>query len=278
MLVDRRLPWPADASRDVALQSLVGHMASSSTERTRVQLVMPTRHEGIEVALYRRPVGPFVGYQRASSVGCAESVRDRAVKLFESDESAFAAPALTEILVCTHGTRDVCCGSLGTAVFGQLSEMYAWSSAHRVRRTTHLGGHRFAPTVLLLPSGTVWAWVTAELMQDIIEQVAPVATAVEHFRGAMGMPQPEVQAVDAALFAGFGWSWLSRPRTGTVVERCGPETSVRIDHITDDRQWVSTATVRTASLLPVPTCGVPLDGSESTQAQWTVTSLSTTEF
>ncbi|MCH6165329.1 sucrase ferredoxin [Pseudonocardia alaniniphila] len=53
------------------------------------------------------------------------------------------------LLVCTHGRRDRCCAldgrALATALTG-VDELDVWEC-------THLGGHRFAPTALVLPTG-----------------------------------------------------------------------------------------------------------------------------
>jgi hypothetical protein len=52
--------------------------------------------------------------------------------------------------VCGHGSRDRCCALRGTAVYGalarRLGEEELWVSSH-------LGGHRFAANVLVLPAG-----------------------------------------------------------------------------------------------------------------------------
>ena len=55
------------------------------------------------------------------------------------------------VLVCTNGKRDRCCAIDGRPV------ALAADAAHpgRVWETTHLGGHRFAPTAVVLPSGSV---------------------------------------------------------------------------------------------------------------------------
>jgi hypothetical protein len=69
--------------------------------------------------------------------------------------SLFSNPAPGEavrgpmVLVCTHGKRDRCCAKFGFDMFKALvasGEVDVW-------QTTHLGGHRFAPTVLELPRG-----------------------------------------------------------------------------------------------------------------------------
>lgn len=55
------------------------------------------------------------------------------------------------VLVCTHGRRDVCCARLGVPVFRELTRDMAGSGL--VLQTSHVGGHRFAPNVVLLPHG-----------------------------------------------------------------------------------------------------------------------------
>jgi hypothetical protein len=53
------------------------------------------------------------------------------------------------LLVCTHGRRDRCCALDGRALAMALTgvdELDVWEC-------THLGGHRFAPTALVLPTG-----------------------------------------------------------------------------------------------------------------------------
>jgi hypothetical protein len=56
------------------------------------------------------------------------------------------------LLVCANGRRDRCCGHAG----GRLAEqLWAGADDGRVLTSTHLGGHRFAPTALLLPWGVL---------------------------------------------------------------------------------------------------------------------------
>lgn len=54
-------------------------------------------------------------------------------------------------LVCTNGRRDVCCAESGRPVAAALTRRWPESTWE----TTHLGGHRFAATLLALPSGLV---------------------------------------------------------------------------------------------------------------------------
>lgn len=61
-----------------------------------------------------------------------------------------AADPVTDpvLLVCAHGRRDVCCAVYGRSLVADLGGEDA-----DVWECTHLGGHRFAPTGLVLPTG-----------------------------------------------------------------------------------------------------------------------------
>ncbi len=52
-------------------------------------------------------------------------------------------------LVCTNGRRDKCCAKFGRPVYEALRE----SAGEAVWQSSHIGGHRYAPTLLFLPHG-----------------------------------------------------------------------------------------------------------------------------
>ncbi|WP_458686015.1 sucrase ferredoxin [Nocardia tengchongensis] len=56
------------------------------------------------------------------------------------------------VLVCAHGKRDQCCALLGRPIAASLA------AAHpdRVWECSHTGGHRFAPAVIVLPTGLTY--------------------------------------------------------------------------------------------------------------------------
>ncbi len=53
------------------------------------------------------------------------------------------------LLVCTHGRRDRCCALDGRALALAVGDTDVWECSH-------LGGHRFAPTALVLPTGYLY--------------------------------------------------------------------------------------------------------------------------
>lgn len=75
------------------------------------------------------------------------------------------------LLVCTHGRRDVCCALDGRAL---VTSVLAGSPelAPHVWESTHLGGHRFAPTALVLPTGYLYGRLDPAAAVDVLKAAA----------------------------------------------------------------------------------------------------------
>jgi hypothetical protein len=78
---------------------------------------------------------------------------------------AGAEPAEPVLLLCTNGRRDVCCALRGRPV------ALAAGSARpgQVWEASHTGGHRFAPTGVLLPHGATLARLDEDLCTQVID-------------------------------------------------------------------------------------------------------------
>lgn len=93
-----------------------------------------------------------------------------------------AAEYLTEerlFAICTNGRRDVSCARYGTPVFQEFRKevgLSAW-------QTTHLGGHRFAATLVCLPEGVVYGFVDPEDTLDLIVHTRKSTVRLDKLRG-----------------------------------------------------------------------------------------------
>jgi hypothetical protein len=67
--------------------------------------------------------------------------------LREALDSPLPSQKFQAYIVCTHGSRDPCCGLLGIPVYQALSAQ----GSRPVLQVSHLGGHRFAPVVGVFP-------------------------------------------------------------------------------------------------------------------------------
>ncbi len=72
-------------------------------------------------------------------------------------------------LVCTNGKRDLCCAKWGVPIYRLMAEI----APAQVWQTTHIGGHRFAATLVCLPEAVTYGWVEAD-------DAAPLIRAHQH--------------------------------------------------------------------------------------------------
>jgi hypothetical protein len=256
LLVEVPLPWPKDIGDHPALATTVSPLAVALGARLQGLVPDPARAAAGEalVVLHRAGPGPFRGFERYTAVAPAADV---AAGVRTVAASTTPDPA-SEVLVCGHGARDRCCGSLGTALHSGL--VSGGGGGRLTHRTSHLGGHRFAPTALLLPEGTVWAWLDGPLLGAIVDRRVTPAALRDHYRGSLAMPHPAAQVVEAAVFAAVGWEWLDHARTGAVVDDgdAGPDRwTVRIDSTAGTWDGV----VERTGSAPQPVCGQPLSAA-----------------
>lgn len=124
-----------------------------------------------------------------------------------------------DIAVCTHGSRDACCATFGFPMYLKMHAAATQLPDTRVWRCSHLGGHRFAPTMIDLPAGRSWGLVDESAAKAIMFQSGDVAELLPHIRGSVIHKAAELQMLEAEVFARIGWSWLEWQQSGEVLER-----------------------------------------------------------
>ncbi len=106
------------------------------------------------------------------------------------------------LLLCTNSRRDVCCALEGRPVAESLAADPEYSS--RVLEVSHLGGHRFAPTALLLPSGHAFGRLDPQSARAVLDAAAVGDLGpVDHHRGRTSLAQP-AQSAETATRAAEG--------------------------------------------------------------------------
>jgi len=101
------------------------------------------------------------------------------------------------LLVCTNSKRDVCCALEGRPVAESLAADPAYST--RVLEVSHLGGHRFAPTALLLPTGHAFGRLDPASARGVLDSAAVGELGpLDRHRGRTSLPQA-AQAAESAV-------------------------------------------------------------------------------
>ena len=105
--------------------------------------------------------------------------------------------------VCTNGKRDRSCAVRGAATY----RAFADQAGATVWMTTHLGGHRFAPTLLSLPDGFCYGRIHPQDVAQFVEYGQQNAIWLEKLRG-----QSRYTAVEQAA------DYFLRQETGRIEE------------------------------------------------------------
>jgi hypothetical protein len=147
--LEHRGAWPHDLHH-IPEPAVAAFAARAAAAEWRLQLI-------------RRPG------RRSADTGCRVLLTDTTPSVARTTQLTVAGPAelaavplpaageplpgttVTDplLLVCTHGRRDRCCALDGRALALAVGDADVWE-------TSHLGGHRFAPTAVVLPTGYVY--------------------------------------------------------------------------------------------------------------------------
>lgn len=137
--------------------------------------------------------------------------------LSASDEDA--EPML---LVCTHGTRDACCAVRGRPIVATLAK----ALPDEVWECTHLGGHRFAGTLLSLPDGACLGRLDPDTALAAVTALRAGAVDAQYLRGTTRWIPP-VQAALVAVLGAHGPAAIDDVMPGLVKED-GARTTVEV--------------------------------------------------
>ncbi len=205
LLVEQPFPWGREGLR------------TSRFERdTALAIEARAREEGVRVQAIRRPGRTsedtrrrwmFVDTRDSSrSIRCGEFSEEAELLELPFDGSRGRLDPGPLYLVCSHGRHDPCCGERGRPVVASL----AASRPERVWQASHLGGCRFAPTVLVLPLGIMYGRVPPSAAADVVAAAEAGEVLGGLFRGRIGIP-PAAQAG-----IGFAHECLTMPRVKDV--------------------------------------------------------------
>ena len=193
VLLEQPGPWGPDAVVDSHLDPHVGRELKRWCLDRPVRLGLIRRvgrHADALPLPARRTLliarsDPHQSTLRLESISDPRSVLDLDLSRLLDDSDSLSSNASRTLLVCTNAKRDRCCALLGRPLAVELEETFDGD----VWETSHLGGHRFAPTVVSLPDGYLFGGPTAATLGTAAcrgrstltppEQVAEI-TALRH--------------------------------------------------------------------------------------------------
>ncbi|MGA5504639.1 sucrase ferredoxin [Streptomyces umbrinus] len=283
LLVEQPGPWGAKALTSSHLDPALGRALERAAEGTGVRVALirrPGRHADCHTVAERQV---YAAHTTPGNVWLHKAITSNPERLLELDftELGEGLPGTFDMaldgaphtgdplaLVCTNGKRDRCCALLGRPLAAEL----AASGVDGIWEVTHLGGHRFSPTLLVLPYGYAYGRAEAHAVKEILQGVREGRVVTEGCRGSSAWERPGQAAELAVRTAAHedAAGALSVVRT----EGSAPRWEVTVAH-TDGRHWLVTV-AQGAALPPRPeSCGSAL-GSPARMDVMAVRELSRT--
>ena len=200
LILEHDGPWGVKGVDDSQLpHELLSHLEQLSAHipslRTQLARQPNTSPEGVRAFFAR--VSP--GAQALWEVTAAswDAFRQLDLPALLRGEQLASASLRVEpyFFVCVHGKRDRCCAQRGMPLYSELAAI----APGRTFVTTHLGGHRFAATMIVLPHGICYGRVPSEA-GAAIEQAHARREIFDlaHVSGQASY-ESEVQAADVSI-------------------------------------------------------------------------------
>ena len=195
LLIEHPGPWPHEPS-DAVLPDLLRTVVDEAVELSiRVQLI---RRPGAR----RTGDGVLVGWTAGSEPWLRRGSLSGGLNGLDLEELAAGGPvafgsSVSEpvFLVCGHAQRNACCARFG----GPLAQGLAARYPGQVFQTTHVGGHRFAANLVILPHGLYYGPVGLAEATAAIGAYERGAVTPGRYRGRAGQPRPTQQAEHEVL-------------------------------------------------------------------------------
>ncbi|MGA5289384.1 sucrase ferredoxin [Streptomyces pseudogriseolus] len=263
LLLEQPGPWGAKALTSSHLDPALGRALEAAAKGTGVRVALirrPGRHADSRMPATRRV---YVAHTVPGNVWLHSATTTDPARLLDLDlpalgrgEAASFAAVLGGAphdgdplaLVCTNGKRDRCCALLGRPLAAELAS----SGVEGVWEVTHLGGHRFSPTVLVLPYGYAYGRAEAHAVKEVLHGAREGRIVTEGCRGGSAWERPG-QAAELAVRRAVR---EEAAQVLSVVRTDGeaPRWEVTVAHV-DGRRW-RVAVAQGASLPPRPeSCG-----------------------
>lgn len=281
LAVEQNGPWGRQAATQSHLPAEVGAAldAGCSERGGRLSLIRrPGRHPDTHHGTGRTAYAGFSGEQP----WLLTASRLRPEDLLALDLDALAAgdragvqaslsgarESEPVLLVCTNGRRDVCCAVRGRPV------AVAAAARHpgQVWEASHTGGHRFAPTGVLLPFGATLARLDAGLCAEVLDaaqgcRLPSAALGPAHDRGLSARP-PANQAAESYVRHLTGETSLAALSAELLDAVGGGATRYAVHHV-DGRSWLLAVELSEADGALPESCGTAAAPLRS----WQVTEL-----
>jgi hypothetical protein len=275
LLLEQPGPWGRNAATESRLDPELGAELDGRTAGTGVRLALIRRPENgqeHEPALRRWYAASTHPHRTWLATGLIEYPTD----LLRVDFLALDAGSMTSVEaldhvftaepllgLCTNGKRDQCCATLGRKIaiavdaLDQATCATAFpGSPPAVWEITHVGGHKFAPTGVLLPAGYLYGRLDAARATRILGDARRETVLLDGCRGRSTWSRPG-QAAELAVRAEIGERGTAAVTVASVQQTArdpDPAWAVIVEH--EDGRAFEITVKGSYALVPRPeSCG-----------------------
>lgn len=196
LVIEQPGAWGHDA---VVESDLDPAIAQVLTERVadlpvRIQIVRrPNHRRSVQRAVFLAHAGPDRTWLRRIALSDTRQLLDIDIaSLLSPVEPDVGEPEPEPLyLVCTHAKRDQCCALWGRPVVAALEEL----RPRQVWESSHVGGHRFAGNVVVLPYGLTYGSLGPEEAARVVAAAEAGELDLDTLRGRSSLP-PAAQAAE----------------------------------------------------------------------------------
>ncbi|MBW4634760.1 MAG: sucrase ferredoxin [Iphinoe sp. HA4291-MV1] len=234
--IECRTPWTAEAfnSKWVPenLRLLVAKCKSSKIPARFLLIANNLSHkvDGTTLLIYQKKEGLSNGYHKQEfHLAHIEQVAAVVRKWLSGKSSNYEVKtsATRDILVCTHGTHDLCCARYGNPFYAQATAMSHDLCLDNVRiwKSSHFGGHRFAPTIIDLPEGRFYGALEQDSFRSILTRTGDINCLNKIYRGWGILPE-SIQVLERELILHHGWDWFHYKVAGRIIEESSDKNTI----------------------------------------------------
>lgn len=263
-------PWGPRAFTDSHLDPAVGRaieQASAAHDVRPALIRRPGRHADAHArggAQHRRVLAAHTSPGRSwlleGTVADPEEVlaldwaalRDGDLDAVRRSLPALVGSDRNHLLVCTNGTRDLCCAVKGRPVALGVAAL----QPDRVWEVTHTSGHRFAPTAVLLPAGTLHGRLDVAAAEELLHAADRGETVLAGSRGRSTWPSAG-QVAELAVRDRTGEVGIDALSVESVAGTCEQAWDVTVTHV-DGRRWKVAVTSEETGVDRAESCGKAL--------------------
>ena len=199
ILIEQSGPWGKKALLESRLDPIFGQSLMDKAAGTGVSILLVRHCDRLERLATAGATRVWVAHTAPGATLLRHGTMTDLGAILDWDFAGLAAGALppfgvvtTEplLLVCTHSGRDSCCAIHGRALITGLLNEVSVPDRDFIWECSHIGGHRFAPTVMSLPGGAVFGRLDLPAALDVFSQSRSLTLTLENYRGRTCFTSP----------------------------------------------------------------------------------------